>query len=129
MLLVALGVVLLTLVLDVRSDECVTFRFLNDYPLPETCLFHSLTGARCPACGLSRSLIYLAHADWRNSLRMHSLGWLMALAVLLQFPYRLFSLACGEGPTWVTVCARGFGYFLIVMLIGNWALEIVLAAS
>jgi hypothetical protein len=91
------GLVVL-LALEVRPDQRVAFRGLPQYPLPETCFSRAWFRVKCPGCGLTRSLIYLAQADWDASLRVHRLGWLLAVAVLLQFPYRTLALTSGERP-------------------------------
>ena len=42
--------------------------------LPSVCLFYHLTGLPCPGCGLTRSFVFLGHADWQDALRWHPLG-------------------------------------------------------
>src|SRR5205807_2633311 len=78
MLLLATLVVCLTFVLRVRPDGRVALPGLAEYPLPETCLSQLWFGRKCPGCGLTRSFIFLAHADWPASWRLHRLGWLLA---------------------------------------------------
>ena len=65
----------------------------------------------------------------RASLAIHRVGWLLALAVLIQFPYRLFSLKGGEASAGMRFVVRWFGYFLLVMLLGNWVLDMVVFGS
>lgn len=125
MLLIAAAIVVLSFLLDVRSDQRVTPRELPDFPIPETCGSRALFDVKCPGCGLTRSFIHLARGDWRASLAIHRLGWLLALAVLIQFPYRLFSLKRVEAAAAMRTVARWFGYFLIAMLVGNWVLDVV----
>ncbi len=129
MLLVSAGIVVLSFLLEVRPDQRVTPRGLPDFPIPETCASRSLFGAKCPGCGLTRSFIHLARADSRASLAIHRVGWLLALAVLIQFPYRLFSLKGGEASAGMRFVVRWFGYFLLVMLLGNWVLDMVVFGS
>ena len=126
MLGVAVGVVVLAVLLQVQPDQRVAFRFLPAYPLPQTCLARSLFGVNCPGCGLTRSFIHLAHGDWRRSLATHHLGWLLASAILFQFPYRVHALRHGDCSEATLVAYRCFGYFLLVMLLGNWLCQMVL---
>ncbi len=36
---------------------------------PRVCLFHRVTGRRCPGCGMTRALSRLAHGDLRGAWR------------------------------------------------------------
>lgn len=49
---------------------------------PPLCPFRALTGLPCPGCGLTRSLVALAHGDLAASLFFHPLGLLLALALV-----------------------------------------------
>src|SRR3954451_13166998 len=48
-------------------------------------------------------------ATWHT----HRVGWVLALAVLLQVPYRLLGLRSKEGAPLGRLAPRLFGYFLI----------------
>ncbi|MEZ6060368.1 MAG: DUF2752 domain-containing protein [Planctomycetaceae bacterium] len=88
----AIVVLALALVLQVRPDQRVALVFLPNVPLPEICFSRSMIGVVCPACGLTRSFIRLAHGQFTASLRENRIGWLPAAAVLFQIPYRLYML-------------------------------------
>lgn len=49
---------------------------------PVVCPFRLLTGLPCPGCGLTRSWVYLAHGQWRDSFVAHPFG-VVAVALLL----------------------------------------------
>ena len=122
MLLAAALVTALALLLRVGTDDRVAFRFLPGWSMPPVCMSHCLFGVDCPGCGLTRSFVHLAHGDWQRSLAVHRMGWLLAFAVLVQFPYRLTALL---GPCPLPLGRRIpqlFGVLLIVCLIGNWLL-------
>jgi len=129
MLAIACVVVVLSLLFQVRSDQRVEFSWLPGIPMPETCWSRSLFGAKCPGCGLTRSIVYLAHGDWRASLAMHRLGFLMALAILAQFPYCAVGLFYKKdyplGHCFASIVAWG----LIVLLIGNWLFDVLTCAA
>jgi hypothetical protein len=125
MLVITIAVVVLSFALEVRPDQRVALREFSDYPVPETCRSRALFGVKCPGCGLTRSFIYLARGDWQSSFAVHRLGWLMALAVLLQFPYRLWALRSGEPTAGRLNACRWFGYFLIAALVGNWLVDLL----
>src|SRR5439155_25542638 len=127
MLGVAAFVLVAALSLDVRPDERVAF--LSRYPLPELCLSRSWFGVSCPGCGLTRSIVLLAHGDWHGSLAMHRLGWLLAASLLFQFPYRLLAIIYGQPSPAVRDLFRYFGYLLIFLLVGNWLVHWLLRAA
>tara|TARA_R110002072_G_scaffold13481_1_gene56736 strand:+ start:200531 stop:200971 length:441 start_codon:yes stop_codon:yes gene_type:complete len=126
MLAIYAMVIVLMFLLEVRSDQRVEFLFLPGVPLPESCLSRGWFELDCPGCGLTRSFIYLAAGRIADSWSANRVGWLLLLAVLLQFPYRamaLRNLAHGyEQPfsRWHTP----FSAILIVALISNWLLKI-----
>jgi hypothetical protein len=124
-LIVSCGVVALALLLHVRSDQRVEFIALPGLPMPQMCWSRSLFGTKCPGCGLTRSVVYLAHGDWRASLAMHRLGIFMAAVILAQFPY------CAVGLIWKKDYPLGrrfaaiFAWSLIALLIGNWLFDVL----
>ena len=91
--------------------------------LPPLCGSRAFFGVECPGCGLTRSFIALTSGDFSESLRFHRIGWVMWLMVVLQIPFRSYSLwqlrtsvVERRWPTWV-------GYLLIAALMGNWVLK------
>src|SRR5436309_919549 len=124
MLSVATVIVAFSFALQVRSDQRVELRFLPGYPLPQSCLSRQWFHCNCPGCGLTRSFIYLAQGDWDRSLALHKVGWLMAIAVLAQFPYRWVALRNGmqtTSPLW----GKRFGQLLLLALLGNWLFNLL----
>ena len=98
LLLVGLAVPLLALSMKVPDGERVCFRSLPDYPLPTLCFSRRLLGVDCPGCGLTRSVIYLMHGRWAESLEIHRLGWFVFLIIVSQVPYRIWRLRYREHP-------------------------------
>jgi hypothetical protein len=125
MLVASILVLALSLLLQVQGGDRVAFSLLPNWPLPPSCLSRTLFGIDCPGCGLTRSFVYLAHGDWRASLAKHRVGWLLALAVMLQIPYRLAGIL-GRNPRPLgRRFPKLFGMMLIVVLIGNWVLRML----
>jgi hypothetical protein len=124
MLIISLAAIALAFLLVVRADGRVALRGLEQHPAPESCLSHSLFHVDCPACGLTRSFIELARGDLARSLSYHRLGWFMALAVLLQLPYRTVCLMTGRTPSRPSPAL--FGLLLIAALMLNWLVALCL---
>lgn len=128
-LVVCSAVLVLSFTLQVRTDQKVEFEIAPNWPAPETCLSRAFWDVSCPGCGLTRSFIYLASGDWRASLNVSRIGWVFALAVVLQVPYRVFMLNWlsqrGLPEPVPVVVNRLFGGMLISVLIGNWLLQLV----
>jgi hypothetical protein len=93
--------------------------------LPHSCITRVWFGRSCPACGLTRSIVLLAHADGPASVRAHRLGWVFALAIVAQLPYRLLALRRPDRPPIDPRLAQAFGVALIVLLVGNWLFDLL----
>jgi hypothetical protein len=124
MLWISCAVIVMSLTLTVRSDEHAAFRLFPDWPIPSACPSHIIFGVDCPGCGLTRSFIYLAQGDWRLAFREHRAGWLLALAVVLQIPYRLTCLLGRNRQPLGTWFPSLFGLALITALIGSWVMRL-----
>jgi hypothetical protein len=124
-LAVACAVGVLAVVLVENPEGRVSVRGFPQYPLPQTCAAQSLLGVKCPGCGLTRSIIHLAEGDWHASWRAHRLGGLMAAVIALQVPYRLLALRRPERPLIAPRWQAILGYALIVLLIGNWLVDVM----
>lgn len=120
MLWVAALVVAAALVLKVPSPDRVEVAGFPGIPVPGLCLSKSVFGVDCPGCGLTRSLVCFFHGRFAASWRAHRVGWIMAIAVLLQFPYRIAALVRREDDPLGKWTPSAFGYALILLLIGNW---------
>ena len=108
-----------------RAGE--TDRLMLSWPqveLPPICPSRSLFGVECPGCGLTRSFVALAAADLRESWRFHRLGWLLAIVVVGQIPYRLYALWHLRKRKAQHTRPNLFALFLVAMLILNWLLRI-----
>jgi Protein of unknown function (DUF2752) len=125
MLAIAMLTLVLALLLEVRADDRVAFSALPSHPLPETCACRMILGIPCPGCGLTRSFVHLARGRWVQSWQAHHLGWLLAGALLFQFPYRFAALRWPQRRFLGERFPRWFGRVLIVLLIANWAMVLI----
>ena len=127
MLGISVAVIVLSFALQLNPAGRVRASWLPFDSLPPLCGSRAFFGINCPGCGLTRSFVALAAGDASESFRLHRIGWLMALAVVLQVPYRawgLYELRRGvisdrAWPTW-------FGNVLIAALILNWLAGLML---
>ncbi len=97
----------------------------TDTALPSIYGSRLLFGVECPGCGLTRSFVALAAGDFQDSLRFNRVGWLLALTVVVQIPYRIFALRELRHRVVERIWPVWFGYFLIAALVGNWLLKVV----
>src|SRR5688572_30565875 len=125
MLAVALFIVAASFALQLHGSETVALPWLN-MDIPSMCGSRSLLGIECPGCGLTRSFIALAAGDVQASLQFNRVGWLMAFAVLAQFPYRILALRELRTTVVRRVWPVWFGYILIATLIVNWLIKMFL---
>ncbi len=125
--LLAIGVFVLAAALEVREDEKVALQLLPSLPAPETCPSRTCFHLDCPACGLTRSFVKLAAGDIAGSVQKHRLGWLVALFVAGQVPFRIALMqaisrtgqrrSIGDWPQWFTVS-------VLVAVLANWLLKL-----
>ncbi len=120
MLIVACVIVVSALVFRVPSNDRVELAGIEGLPMPSMCLSKSMFGIDCPGCGLTRSLLCFFQGNIANSVALHRVGWIMAVAVVLQFPYRIWALVRKQDYPLGERLPTVFGFFLIFLLIGNW---------
>ena len=85
------GVVLLSMLMEVRNSQQVTIPF-TQIPLPELCSFRRLTGMDCAGCGMTRCFISLGHGDVPGAWNYNPAGILLYGIVLFQIPFRAWQL-------------------------------------
>jgi hypothetical protein len=119
----SVAILVAAFLLRTRDHETVSLPGFPLLTLPELCGSRVLFGLECPGCGLTRSFIALASGNLQESFYFNRVGWLLALAVVLQIPYRGYALwelrhriSDRHWPTWC-------GYVLIAALVGNWLLR------
>jgi hypothetical protein len=124
MLLLTATIIVLSVILQVRADQRVVVSGISTLPIPETCGMQIMFNRDCPGCGLTRSFIHLAKGDWERSLAVHRFGWLLALGLLLQIPYRVLALrhpSMNLSAAW----AGRIGIGVAALLIANWVYNLL----
>jgi hypothetical protein len=96
----------------------------SDIGLPPLCGSRLLFGMECPGCGLTRSFVALAGGDIAGSLAFNRVGWILALSVVAQIPYRLYALRELRRQVVQRRWVVWFGYFLIAALFLNWLIKV-----
>ena len=95
---------------------------LAGWRLPEACLSRLLWHVPCPGCGLTRSLVRVAHGDLVGAWRQHRVGPILYLFCLLQVVFRvwlLFRPAAFWQGTWQRINHRAAWGMLALFLV-NW---------
>ena len=115
----SLLVVITAFLLIVRADGRVAFFFAPGWAVPESCPSHVLLHMDCPGCGLTRSIVSLAHGQWRQSLAFHPVGVALAIVFAAQIPYRIMCLKRGRCPGVPAIVERVTPWLLIVAMVGN----------
>lgn len=87
-LVLCAAVIAVTVLLDGDHEQVLW----AGQPLPPLCLFRTLTGWRCPGCGLTRAFVFMGHAQPLDALRMNLFGPVLWLFVAAQVPYRALRL-------------------------------------
>ncbi len=110
--------------MQVLPDQHVALAYLPTWVVPPTCPMHAMLGIPCPGCGLTRSIILLAHGNLGGSLEMNRMGLIFGLAILAQFPYRIAALARPGRTILSRPWTKGIAAALIAGLVINWLLAI-----
>lgn len=92
------GALLFALALVPKPETDGIHTELMGLRMPTLCLYRATSGMDCPACGLTRSFMYLVRGDVTHAVRCNPLGPLFFLIVVLQIPYRLVVLGAGRRP-------------------------------
>jgi hypothetical protein len=129
MLGVSVAVVVLAFALQLNSAGRVSASWLPLESLPPLCGSRAFFGINCPGCGLTRSFVALAAGDVAESIRLHRVGWMLAMAVVLQIPYRLWGLLeIRRGVLSDRVWPAWCGHALIAALLLNWLFNLAVGA-
>jgi hypothetical protein len=86
----AIGIIAVSLSFRVYPDQSVGCRFSETHRLPASCFVRESLGFDCPGCGLTRSFVYFFQGNFASSLAANRCGWLLAIAVAFQIPFRIW---------------------------------------
>ncbi|MDP4180971.1 MAG: DUF2752 domain-containing protein [Bacillota bacterium] len=81
------------------NGKAVAFGFhesLREIRVP--CVFKDFTGYNCPACGGTRSFIYMSSFELKAAWGMNKATTLLYVFCMLQIPYRLALIFCEKIP-------------------------------
>jgi len=77
----------MTSILFVPTESSVS---VLGFQLPQLCVYRRFTGMDCMGCGLTRSFVYMGHADVATAFRMNWVGPLLYVGVVSQIPFRVW---------------------------------------
>jgi Protein of unknown function (DUF2752) len=114
--------------LTVLPDERVSVWCVKSLVLPPTCMSREIFGTTCPACGLTRSFVYIAHGEWSDSLRVNRIGWIVMALTVLQIPYRAHALWGSGRMVLGPVASKCFALTVIAVIVGSWLIGLLLGS-
>jgi hypothetical protein len=99
--------------------------------LPGSCMSRELFGTTCPGCGLTRSFVVLTHGQFRESLALHRLGFVLYLFFLWQIVYRCYCIhKRGAGiPLRLCRLQSYLGMGMVFALLANWGIGLFLGGN
>jgi len=121
-----LGVAAMLRVAPESTDQVV----LGGWTLPELCQSKRLFQMNCPGCGLTRSFIYMAHGEFLAALRIHAVGALMFVGVLILIPFFAANsiIIARGGKSLVGEQAIGWLVFVnTILLLAHWLVRPLVA--
>lgn len=124
-LCLAAGVVLLSMVMQIRNSQEVNVPF-TQIPLPELCSFRRMTGMDCAGCGMTRCFISLGHGDLPAAWKYNPAGILLYAIVLFQLPYRgwqLWRIRRGQPEIHLGQFAYGAMILFAVLMVAQWGIK------
>ena len=125
-LAIAVGVLLAVRTLSLDEGR-VTLPLVH-WPLPTTCTLRRLTGLACPGCGLTRSLIALAHQDPAAAWQFNPAGCLLFILLVFHVPLALLQEVLfwsGRPPLRLLPLYRVLAVLLVTGLVGQWLVRLM----
>ncbi|HZX73781.1 MAG TPA: DUF2752 domain-containing protein [Cyclobacteriaceae bacterium] len=101
---------------------------LQENTIVGTCVFKSVTGISCPACGTTRSVVHLAHGDVEQAALINPFGFLAFLFLILipfwliyDLTFKQHSLYSAYVRTEKTIKTKAWVYIPLIMIVMiNW---------
>jgi len=89
---------------------------------PVHCVLYHTFGIKCAFCGMSRSFISMAEADFQKAWHFHRIGAILFIFIFLQIPYRIWSLAIypKRPARAVQKPLLFFGIAILIAIFANW---------
>lgn len=90
------------------------------------CIFLSLTGIRCPSCGLTTSVVQILHGKWLEAWRANPTGYLVFFSGASLILASLYGLC--RPFRWGDIVARSWFHIFVMcgigFLFGSWIMRI-----
>jgi hypothetical protein len=103
------------------------FLYFTDFPLWEgsfsVCIFKTVTGIPCPACGSTRATVYLLHGNVKDAFLLNPLALITNTFIFISIGWMVSDLFRNK-ETYIPNLKRDFNknvkILLFVTVIGNW---------
>ena len=96
--------------------------YLFGWKWPMHCVLYHTFGVKCAFCGMSRSFTAMADGNFQQGWHWHRLGAALFVFILLQVPYRIWSLVIY--PKKVNRATQKplllFGIAILITIFVNW---------
>lgn len=93
------------------------------------CTFHTVTHIPCPFCGTTTSFCHISRLRVSEAFRSNVLGPIVYVLVLLQIPYRIYSLVKKRPPLRLRDDSPWFVCILLAVIVVAWAVNICIAVN
>jgi len=91
LLAISVGILGLAVVMSPSSETLTLF----GEPVPVLCSFRRLTGYGCPGCGMTRSMVFMAHGLVLDAFKMNPAGPPLFAFLATQVPWQAWKLFSG----------------------------------
>jgi len=118
----------LAIIFILISGYFFLYNFSNLIEGDTFCIFKSITGFPCPACGSTRATLLLLHSQFWNSILINPFGLLTNILVIFSIFWMIIDIIKNK-ETFLPFLKRDWNInikiFVLVVVLANWIWNIV----